>query len=49
MTLLAALYWLILVLGVIFQLWLKQPYSLPLAILALFIIIGLRVFRTSTK
>lgn len=46
MTLLAILYWLILILGVIFHVFFTYAYALPLALLALFIIIGLKVFRT---
>lgn len=46
MTLLAILYWLIIVLGVIFHAVLHVTYALPLALLALFVIIGLKIFRT---
>lgn len=46
MSLLSILYWVILVIGAICYLALNFAYTLPLVLLALFIIIGLKVFRT---
>jgi hypothetical protein len=46
MTLLAILYWLILILSVVFQFVFHYAYTMHLALLALFIIIGLKIFRT---
>lgn len=47
MTLLAILYWIILILGVVFHIFFNTvAYALPLVLLALFILIGLKVFRT---
>lgn len=46
MTLLIILYWTILVLATIAYLAANFAYTMPVALLALFIIVGLKAFRT---